>query len=861
MRQQVLIIDDSRDTHVLVKARLAGEPIDLLNAETGIAGIELARSARPDLILLDVDMPEPDGFEVCRRLKKDPITREIPLIFLTGVSSTEQKLKGLELGAIDYITKPFDPAELRARVRASLRTKQLLDLLSEKATILQVSEERFRFLAENSNDIISRHNLRGEVLYVSPACRTILGYDPTDLVGVRAHHLIHDEDVALVTRAFGKRGPRDPSLVFRARRSDGTFVWLEATSQPIKNSETGDIFEIQMSSRDVTLRKHQDIFEQGRARVLEMVAESRPLHAILRELVLLVERMYCSAFGSAVFLSEGRLEHAAPSLPERFRARLDERLLTYTAQLCGDEAYEKQSVVCSDIARSPHWESLRDAAAADRLQTCWSTLIRSSDGDVRGMFAVYHREKVEPDRSAVELLEMVGKLITIASEHRDLAYQLAHRAQHDWLTGLPNRLLFEDRLSQGLAVAGRNGQMLALFCIDLDRFKHINDTLGHYAGDSLLVAFSRRIQEAMRESDTLARMGGDEFTLILPECKEAACAATVAQKLIDALKVPFEVAGTELFVTSSIGIAVYPKDGQDAATLQKNADVALYRAKALGRNRFQCFSADMLSTGLDRLGVESLLRRAVEKRELELHYQPQFDARGLLIGFEALMRWRNPTLGLMPPAAFIPLAEENGLIVEIGQWALDEACRQNKAWQQAGYAPVKVAVNVSALQFAQAGFADLVARALDRHQLEARWLELEITETLLMKNPADTAPKLRSIRASGVTVALDDFGTGYSSLAYLQQLPIDTLKIDRSFVQQIEPGLGRSNSTTVIRAILSLGRSLGMDVVAEGVEHEHQLEFLRQNGCKAVQGFLCGRPDVAAEAAKLLSNLGLRQSA
>jgi EAL domain-containing protein (putative c-di-GMP-specific phosphodiesterase class I) len=320
------------------------------------------------------------------------------------------------------------------------------------------------------------------------------------------------------------------------------------------------------------------------------------------------------------------------------------------------------------------------------------------------------------------------------------------------------------------------------------------------------------------------------------------------------LKPPFEVAGEELFVTGSIGIAVYPNDGADAQTLQKHADMALYRAKAQGRNGYQCFSQEMLAAVSERLALEGQLRRALEHGEFELRYQPQFDREMTLVGFEALLRWRHPKLGEVPPTKFIPLAEETGLILGIGDWVLDEACRQNRAWQRAGHPPIKVAVNVSAMQFAQPGFAESVARVLERHGLAPQWLELEITESLLMKNTQESSKKLEDIRRMGISVALDDFGTGYSSLAYLQHLPIDTLKIDRSFVQRIHDGAAPSNEVAVIRAILSMGHNLGMHVVAEGVESKFQFDFLRRHGCNGIQGFLFGKPRPASEAVRFFQH-------
>jgi diguanylate cyclase (GGDEF)-like protein len=556
-----------------------------------------------------------------------------------------------------------------------------------------------------------------------------------------------------------------------------------------------------------------------------------------------------------VLLADGRLEHTAPNLPRGFKGLLDNHLLRFASGLCSDSDHDSPVVTHSDMRLDPRWAMVREGAAQHQLTTCWSILVRSSGGDVLGMFAIYHAQPIEPDRAARAIMETIGKLVTIATEHETLTYQLAYRAQHDSLTGLPNRLLFEDRLTHALSRAQRDSRQVALFCMDLDRFKFVNDTLGHHAGDTLLVHFARRMGELLDQTETLARMGGDEFALILTEINTRQEATAVAQKIIEGIKAPFEVAGHELYVTGSIGVAIYPHDATDASSLQKNADLALYRAKSLGRNRYQCFQQDMLMATSERLSFENQLRRVLLAGELVLYYQPQFDPENRLIGLEALVRWNHPQLGLLLPGKFISLAEETGFILNIGEWVLDEACRQNKAWQAAGYPPVRVAVNVSALQFAQPGFTDTVTAALGRHTLDPQWLELEITESLLMKHTRETASKLEQIRAKGVAIALDDFGTGYSSLAYLQQLPIDTLKIDRSFVRQIEAATPTQSSLAVIQAIISLGTSLGMSVVVEGVETEQQRDLLCKAGCNGLQGYFYGKPKPAAEIEKLLGKL------
>ncbi|HYN88434.1 MAG TPA: bifunctional diguanylate cyclase/phosphodiesterase [Ardenticatenaceae bacterium] len=416
-------------------------------------------------------------------------------------------------------------------------------------------------------------------------------------------------------------------------------------------------------------------------------------------------------------------------------------------------------------------------------------------------------------------------------------------------------MLFDDRLAQTLARSDRTREPCALLYIDVDRFKLVNDTLGHQAGDELLCQLVRRLLQNLRKTDTLARLGGDEFALVIPDLKDPAGADIVAAKLIGCLQAPFEVAGREIFVTVSIGTAVYLKDAHDALSLQKSADAAMYRAKASGRNQAKSYDAQMTIPDTERLELVSSLRKALNGDELLLHYQPVVDRESRVVAFEALVRWNHPTLGLLPPGRFIGIAEETGLILPLGTWVLHEAVRQNKQWQDAGLPPVKVSVNVSAMQFAQPLFVEGVRSALDNARLDPKWLQVELTETVLMHNFAEGAHKLDALRSLGVSVAIDDFGTGYSSLAYLQRLPVDTLKIDRTFVSGIPAAdvrAGERNETAVIRAVTLLAQSLGMQTVAEGVENQLQRTVLLSIGCDLLQGYLFSKPLSPAHAEVML---------
>ncbi len=431
--------------------------------------------------------------------------------------------------------------------------------------------------------------------------------------------------------------------------------------------------------------------------------------------------------------------------------------------------------------------------------------------------------------------------------------RIRHLAHHDTLTQLPNRVLLHGRLQQAMAGAQREAGQLAMLFIDMDRFKDINDTLGHPVGDGLLVEVGQRLSALVRDSDIVARLGGDEFVLVLTGTgRDAArAAASVAAKVLAHLGRPYKVQGYELHSTPSIGIALFPADGEDADTLMKNADSAMYQAKSAGRNNAQFFTAAINQATQDRLVLEAGLRGAIQRGELFLNYQPQLDLDSQrIVGLEALVRWHHPDLGLVPPLKFIPVAEDTGQIEAIGAWVLEEALRQIALWRTAGHPGLRMAVNLSAHQLRGDGFPEQVARALHRHGLPGSALELEITESVAMRDPARTADMLRQLRQFGVALAIDDFGTGYSSLAYLKQLPLSCLKLDRSFVMDIEKD---ANDAAICTATIQMAHSLGLGVVAEGVETATQLEFLRRLGCDTVQGYFIAKPLSVSDCAAFLA--------
>jgi len=430
------------------------------------------------------------------------------------------------------------------------------------------------------------------------------------------------------------------------------------------------------------------------------------------------------------------------------------------------------------------------------------------------------------------------------TQRRQYEETIRYHAFHDALTDLPNRMLFKDRLTLAMARAKRNSKILAVLFMDLDRYKLINDTLGHSAGDKLLQGVAERLSECIREDDTIARLGGDEFTILLPKISQAQNAAKVAGKIIEAFRQPLTIDAHELYITTSIGIALYPNDGTDPDTLLKNADTAMYLAKEKGRNNYQLYTPTMNEKAFERLELETSLRRAVERQEFVVYYQPKIKINtGRIIGMEALVRWIHPQKGLIPPGEFIPATEETGLIIPLGEWVLRTACAQNKAWQDAGFPPIRVSVNLSLRQFQMQNLVEVVANILKETGLDPFWLELEITESVAMKNEEYTINTLHGLKEMGIQLSIDDFGTGYSSLRHLKRFPISKLKIDKSFVQEI--GIDNDNEA-IASVIIFLGQSLNLGVIAEGVETEEQLRFLKKHQCNEMQGFLFSKP-VSAE--------------
>jgi diguanylate cyclase (GGDEF)-like protein/PAS domain S-box-containing protein len=516
----------------------------------------------------------------------------------------------------------------------------------------------------------------------------------------------------------------------------------------------------------------------------------------------------------------------------------------FMEELTGRAAEEVIGRLATDVfphLREQHVDELLLRALAGETVSSPDIHYYVPGSDRRGWVSSVYRPHCDSRGHVVGVIALIRDI----TERKAAEQQIEYQAYHDALTGLANRRLFQEHLTLALALAQRRDRLVAVLFLDLDHFKLVNDSLGHSVGDELLREIARRLRSSVREGDTVARVGGDEFTIVLQELSSRADAAVVAQKVLGTVAEPVEVGGHRLYVTTSIGVTLFPDDGDDAEALLKNADTAMYRAKAEGRNTYQLSTEELNRSTQERMTVESGLHVALEHDEFVLHYQPQVDLRTMrIVGMESLLRWRHPERGLVPPLDFIGVAEERGLIVPIGEWVLRTSCATAVTLRKHGVEEFRVAVNISARQFRDQSLVAMVRAALASSGLDARCLELEITESVAMENVELTLSVLTALRALGISIAIDDFGTGHSSLSYLKRFPIDTLKIDRAFIEDLPD---RFEDAAIVRAVIQLADGLNLRVIAEGVETEEQLEFLRAHHCREVQGYYFSKPLPAAE--------------
>ena len=697
---QVLIIDDNinllHSTRLLVEAK----DYQCIIADGGEAGLNVLNNSPVDIVLLDLSMPEIDGYEVLQHIHESKIDTDV--IIVSGETSFDNATRVFKNGALDFLRKPYDSAQLISVIDNVAYKRGLNRSLKAVQNQLEESERRYRFIVSYSPDIIYMIDHRGFFTFINSRVTDLLGYEPEDLVGEHFSALVHEDDLLLAENIFNERRTGDRS------------------SQNI---------EFRLKSNDPEI-------------------ESKPFES------------------SSIVI-----------------------------ELCSMGIYESRS-----------------------------------DG--------------------TPYLGTYGVARDISDRKKD--QEMIHfQAYHDLLTSLPNRELFLDRMNLSISQADRKNYKSAVLFLDMDGFKFINDSLGHVIGDSLLQQVAHRLQETLRDTDTISRIGGDEFNILIPELKNREEAGVVANKILSAFSQPIILDNREITVTFSIGISIFPDDANSTEELIKNSDMAMYHIKGRGKNGYEYFSDNMQSIYQHRHTIEQDIRKALDNNQFEAYYQPQYNINNHKItGLESLIRWNHPDKGLIKPDSFIPIAEEIGLINEIGRFMLISGCKQLRTWIDAGLKPVTLSINVSVHQLTESNFDTYICDLMKKYSIPRDLLKVEITETALMQDMDLVIPRLKKLVECGVGICIDDFGVGYSSLSYLQILPIDVLKIDRSFLSCLDKN---GDKPCVVKAIVAMARELKLNVIVEGVETPQQLEYIKSLGCKTVQGFLLGRPLPEPQIRKLLA--------
>jgi len=710
---------------------------------------------------------------------------------------------------------------------------------------VEAQRAHFEVALANIVDAVITTDARGRITYLNRIAESLSGWTMSDAAGrplKRVFSIIRDDDpgtpienpIESLRRFPKKSHPTNHAAVLNARSGR---VAIEYSAVPLRDSRerfTGAVVVFRDISSRRAVERALQTSEESRAENAEALFEAKERAQVT-----------LNSIGDAVISSNFRGDVTYLNVVAE---KMTGWTQTEAAGRALDDVFQLVEVTAREKIHSPSTRAIIEDKTLGLETDC--VLIRR-DGVELAVEA--SAAPIHDRQGGVIGAVMVAHDVTAA---RELSHKLARLALHDSLTDVPNRTLLSDRLEQAIMRAQRSGSSVALLFIDLDRFKHINDSLGHAIGDELLRSVARRLLACVRSSDTVSRQGGDEFLILLADVAHAHDAAVCADKIIQTLGTPHRIGEHDLRLTASIGIATYPDDAADADTLLKNADFAMYQAKYSGRNNYQFFRPEMNANAIERQAVETDLRHAIDRREFLLNYQPKVNlATGAISGVEALIRWQRPQRGLVQPAQFIPIAEESGLIVHIGRWVLEEACRQARAWMDAGLAPIVIAINISAVELRAKDFLDGVRDILRRSRLEPRFLEIELTETFMLQDWKSTADVLRALKALGVKIALDDFGTGYSSLSFMKLFPIDTLKIDQSFVRDMTSD---SDDASIVSAVINMGRSLNMSVVAEGIQTREQLAFLQAHHCPEGQGFYFARPVLAPQLASLLSSGGTK---
>jgi diguanylate cyclase (GGDEF)-like protein/PAS domain S-box-containing protein len=873
---QILIVDDEPSTIKILSRTLEGMG-NILVATSGAQAIAITSKHPVDLVLLDIIMPELDGYLTCRALLREH--PELPVIFVTGASDPVSEIKALEVGGHDFISKPINPRVVRARIalhlklqaqkaerqrseetiqalnaslerRVADRTAALEAEIAERKRVeeaLRISEERHRLLADHSLDVIWTMKLDGQLTYVSPSVEKVLGYTPEEYIRLPTNMVYQHASYILVLKAINcalahvEAGlPYEFHAELEHLRKDGSTSWLEVKATTIygNNEKFVEFFGV---NRDITERKQVELdLRESERRFRELsasleiqvearIAEVRTTNAALKDSEERL-RLFIDRAPAALAMFDCKMCYIALSRRWKDDYGLGAR------DIIGHSIYESFSGI------TEHWRSLHRRALAGETLRAEEDSFVCADGRV-----IWLRWEILPwyhqDHSVGGILIFSEDI----SEQKRARQEIEHLAFYDPLTDLPNRVLAQERLQYAVTSASRYHLSLAVLYFDMDKFKYINDTYGHSVGDLLLKGVAQRLSQYLRSGDLLSRLSGDEFMLVLPDVETVHIipqVSVVCERLLASLAEPFDISLLQIHTSFSIGVAIYPQDGDDGETLMRNADTAMYEAKKSGPHAYRFFEPEMNTALIHFVQIRDALRLGLKRQEFELYYQPQIDlATGRVVGVEALIRWNRLGQGLTLPGTFIEAAEESGLIVAIGWWVLQEACRQAAAWYEMGWKDIVVAVNLSAVQFRQGQLGQDVLDALKESGLDPSRLELELTESILFEHETTVHDTITNWKAHGIQLSIDDFGTGYSNLAYLKRFKVDKLKIDRSFITNMEHD---SDDHAIVQTIIQIAHSMKLRTIAEGVENTVMANRLKFIGCNEAQGYLYSAPLPAA---------------
>ena len=794
----VLVIDDDRSVHLWAERFLIPAGFLVVEALSGKAGIAVFRQEHPDIVLVDIRMPGMGGFETCEKLRELPRGKESAILMMTGAEDPETIEHSFHSGATDFVVKPVNWEILIHRLRYMVKA-------NSEHQQLQRSEKRYQDLIDNTPFSVYEINESGKIQSMNKTGLTSLKKVESEVINKPYLDFItpgrRDDLEQFFTSTLN--GEDFPGFE-HTRIENGEILWFQTAYTLISDHRNNKT--ILGVSQNITKRKRAEIALLENTQMLEAILNNTSAVVYLKDLdgkYIFINHQFEVLFHINNEQLKGKTDIAVH--PEHIAKQLRENDLITIEQ---DKNIEFEEVLKQD----------------DGLHTYISV-----------KFPIYdHKGNIYATCS----------ISTDISERKQAEQEIRNLAFYDPLTELPNRRLLLDRIKQELIVAKRDNQYGAIIFLDLDYFKALNDSKGHQVGDELLIQVASRLTSVLREGDTASRLGGDEFVILLASEKKGAVeiadkAYLVAEKIKNAINKPYLLAGNEHYFSTSIGISIFPENSNSPDDILQQADTAMYLSKDSGRNTIHFFKPHMQEAADRRIQLENELRVAIEQQQFVLYYQPQVNQFGEMVSTEALIRWKHPEKGLIPPNDFIPIAEEINLIVPIGMWILDEVCRQIKSWRASGLDVKRVAINVSANQFKQECFVDTFHKAIQKNNISASQLAIELTEGVVIKNIDDTIKKMEALKALGIMISIDDFGTGYSSLSYLKTLPIDQLKIDHSFINDIA---NNKDDAVITETIISMCKHLGLEVIAEGVETKEQFELLKEKGCDLFQGRYFGRP-------------------